>query len=130
MTLLAHIIDILVKVRRRLCVSSEGQSYLAGLLIVTTGVVVWSTGGLFTRILTVDAATILFWRDLFGALGTCAVMQLLPATRGFRAFGSLGQPGVSYAAVSALAMVLFISSLRLTTVAHVKATLSIYIRCR
>lgn len=99
--------------------ASERKSTLTGLIIVTVGVVVWSTAGLFTRILTVDAPTILFWRGLFGALGTCLVMQLLPGTGGFRAIGSLGRSGVSYAVVSALSMVLFISSLRQTTVAHV-----------
>lgn len=100
-------------------VPSERQTYLAGLLLVTVGVVVWSTAGLFTRILAADAPTILFWRGLFGAFGTCVVIQLLPAMGGFRAFGSLGRPGISYAALAALSMVLFISALRQTTVAHV-----------
>lgn len=87
-----------------------------GLLLVTAAAVAWSTSGLFTRFITADTPTILFWRGLFGAIGMAVLIALLPGQRGF---GRLGRPGYAYAAVTALSMLLFISALRHTTVAHV-----------
>ena len=43
--------------------------YRAGFLLVTGSAIAWSTAGLFTRLITVDVATMLFWRGVFGALG-------------------------------------------------------------
>lgn len=37
-------------------------------VLVTTSTLAFSTTGFFTRLITVDAWTILFWRGLFGAL--------------------------------------------------------------
>jgi drug/metabolite transporter (DMT)-like permease len=101
------------------------SEYGIGLLLVTVAAVAWSTSGLFTRFLTVDVATILFWRGLFGALGTLALMPLLPGTGGFISFWHLGRAGCAYAAVTAASMLFFISALLNTTVAHVAIITSI-----
>jgi drug/metabolite transporter (DMT)-like permease len=87
-----------------------------GLILLLTAVVAWSTAGLFTRLLALDAPTILFWRGLLGAVGTVAVMA---ATRDLASFRHLRLPGLAYAAVTTLSMLCFISSLLHTTVAHV-----------
>ncbi len=101
------------------------SDYHLGLFLVTAAAVAWSTSGLFTRYLTVDTPTILFWRGLFGALGTLIVIAAIPATGGIRSFRHLGWHGVAYAAVTALSMLLFIGALRSTTVAHVAIITSI-----
>jgi drug/metabolite transporter (DMT)-like permease len=99
--------------------TSSRRSYHIGLLLVTAAAVAWSTSGLFTRLLAADTPTILFWRGFFGALGMCLVIAILPGAGGFRSFRRLGWPGFAYAGLTALSMLLFISALRNTTVAHV-----------
>ncbi len=96
-----------------------GREYRLGLFLVTAAAVAWSTSGLFTRALVLDTPTILFWRGLFGAVGTALVLALLPGTGGVRSFGRLGRAGWAYAAVTALSMLFFISALLHTSVAHV-----------
>lgn len=99
--------------------TSSRRDYRLGLLLVTAAAVAWSTSGLFTRFLSADTATILFWRGLFGALGTYLVIAVIPGTGGISTFRHMGRHGFAYAAVTALSMLLFISALRNTTVAHV-----------
>lgn len=98
---------------------SARSDYNLGFLLVSAAAVAWSTSGLFTRILTVDTPTILFWRGLFGAIGTCIVIALIPATGGLKTFRAIRSPGYAYAVLTAISMLLFISALRHTTVAHV-----------
>jgi drug/metabolite transporter (DMT)-like permease len=81
--------------------------------------VAWSTTGLFTRVLTLDTATMLVWRGLFGAAGLTLVLLALEGPRGLSGFRRLGLPGITYAIISALGMLCFIAALGLTTVAHV-----------
>lgn len=95
------------------------RTHLLGLALVTAAAVAWSTSGLFTRQLALDAATILFWRGLFGALGTLLVMACLGGQSGLSGFRHLGRPGLAYAVLTAVSMHFFISALLLTTVAHV-----------
>jgi drug/metabolite transporter (DMT)-like permease len=99
--------------------TSARRDYRLGLLLVMAAAVAWSTSGLFTRALALDTPTILFWRGLFGAIGTAIVIALIPGTGGLRSFGRLGWPGLAYAGVTALSMLFFISALLHTSVAHV-----------
>jgi drug/metabolite transporter (DMT)-like permease len=99
--------------------TSARRDYQFGLLLVTAAAIAWSTSGLFTRFLSADTATILFWRGLFGALGTWLAVALIPGTGGISTFRQIGRPGFAYAGLTALSMLLFISALRNTTVAHV-----------
>lgn len=95
----------------------RASSHRFGLLIVSLAAVAWSTTGLFTRVLNLDAPTMLAWRGLFGALGLLSYMAIAdrPALAGFR---HLGRPGLAYALISGLGMICFITSLRYTSVAH------------
>ncbi|MBL9046027.1 MAG: DMT family transporter [Tabrizicola sp.] len=91
--------------------------YRLGLLLTTASAIAWSTAGLFTRLIPRDAWTLLAWRGIFGALGIgLAILILDQSLAGFR---RLGWQGWLYAAVSGLGMILFITALRFTTVAHV-----------
>jgi drug/metabolite transporter (DMT)-like permease len=90
-----------------------------GLFCVFLAAVAWSTSGLFTRTVAADAQTILFWRGLFGALGLFALMAAFPHFGGLGSFVRLKLPGFTYAAVTAVSMLLFVSALLMTTVAHV-----------
>jgi drug/metabolite transporter (DMT)-like permease len=97
----------------------NSTQYRLGLVLVTASAIAWSMAGFFTRLIPLDSWTMLAWRGIFGAIGIGAVILLLEGRRAWRGFGELGWPGWIFALVSALGMVLFITSLRHTTVAHV-----------
>ena len=99
--------------------SLTARDYRLGLLFVTASAVAWSTAGLYTRIIALDAWTMLVWRGLFGAAGLLLVILAMEGRRSLAAFRTMGQAGWLFAIVSAAGMVLFITSLRHTTVAHV-----------
>jgi drug/metabolite transporter (DMT)-like permease len=92
-----------------------------GLVLVLAGVVGWSMAGLFTRLLSLDAATILFWRGIFGAIGTLALIPFMPGPKSLR----LGITGMGYATVVAASMLTFITALRFTSVAHVAVIIAL-----
>tara|TARA_R110002110_G_scaffold97893_3_gene251001 strand:- start:14513 stop:15373 length:861 start_codon:yes stop_codon:yes gene_type:complete len=93
--------------------------YRLGLALVTASALAWSTAGLFTRIIEVDTGTMLVWRGVFGALGILAIACALQGRSALRDFTKMGVPGWTFAIISAVGMLCFITSLRLTTVAHV-----------
>ncbi|MBI1219774.1 MAG: EamA family transporter [Rhodobacteraceae bacterium] len=95
------------------------RNYRLGLALVTGSAVAWSTAGFFTRLIPLHSATLLVWRGLFGGLGLLALIIVREGRGTPAALTSMGRPGVIFAAVSALGMVFFITSLRHTTVAHV-----------
>lgn len=95
------------------------SDYRLGLIFVTASAIAWSTAGLFTRMVEVDTATMLAWRGLFGATGIALVVLALTGRGAWRRVARMGWPGWAFALVSALGMVLFVSALRTTTVAHV-----------
>ena len=99
-------------------VSAGGANYRLGLMLVVASTIAWSLAGLFTRAIPLDAWTMLVWRGLFGGLGLLVVMALLGGQHSLRSFARLGAPGVAFAALGSAAMVCYITSLRLTTVAH------------
>jgi drug/metabolite transporter (DMT)-like permease len=90
-----------------------------GLILVFTSTLAWSTAGLFTRAITQDVFTVLVWRGLFGTLGLLTVLALREGGAGFRSFLTMGRAGWSYALISGAGMLCYITSLRLTSVAHV-----------
>ncbi len=90
-----------------------------GLVLVTGSAVAWSLAGFFTRLIHLDTWTMLAWRGVFGAVGTAAVIIAMERKTAWRSLRAMGWPGWLFAIVSAIGMVLFIASLRHTTVAHV-----------
>ncbi len=109
----------LVEYDRRLeesIVPDHQSEYRLGLLLVTLSAIVWSTAGLFTRAITVDTPTMLFWRGVFGALGIAAFILWRGGSGSFK---RLSLSAWLYALVSAAAMLCFIAALRHTSVAHV-----------
>src|SRR5262249_58087 len=93
--------------------------YRLGLALISASAVAWSTAGLFTRILGLDGWTMLVWRGLFGALGISVFVAILEGRSAWASIGGLGRGGLFLALWSAIGMIFFISSLTLTTVAHV-----------
>jgi drug/metabolite transporter (DMT)-like permease len=93
--------------------------YRLGLVLVTASAVAWSTAGYFTRLIPLDNWTLLFWRGFWAAIGILVFMLALDGRKALRQFARLGGPGWLFAIVSGAGMVAYITSLTLTTVAHV-----------
>ncbi|MDX8462457.1 DMT family transporter [Mesorhizobium humile] len=94
----------------------EGN-YRIGFLFIAISAIAWSTGGMFVRILPLDAWTILFWRSLFAtgflAVYLCVIRpkySLFPKGHAMIVAGSL-----------ALTMLAFIPACQLTSIANVAA---------
>jgi drug/metabolite transporter (DMT)-like permease len=100
-------------------VKATSTNYNLGLVLVICGVVAWSMSGLFTRLLSLDAPTILFWRGLFGAFGMFVLLLVWQQPNGILAAFKLGRSGLAYSVVTAISMVFFVSALKHTSVAHV-----------
>jgi drug/metabolite transporter (DMT)-like permease len=90
-----------------------------GLVVVTASAFAYSTAGFFTRLITLDVWTVLFWRGVFGglAIGCFVIWQHRRQT--VTAFWTMGRAGIAVALCSALATICFINALRQTTVADV-----------
>jgi drug/metabolite transporter (DMT)-like permease len=95
------------------------RAYRLGLLLVTLSALVWSTAGLFTRLISVDTPTMLLWRGLFGSLGFFAYMLFEEGAGAFGRLWRMDRWGYLYAVIGTAAMQMYIASFRLTSVAHV-----------
>jgi drug/metabolite transporter (DMT)-like permease len=90
-----------------------------GIALVIAAAVAWSTAPLFVRLLALDSWTIVFWRGLFGAGFTAAVLVLTQGRAGLRDLIGMGRSGWLVASLSTLGMVSFIPALQLTSVSNV-----------
>lgn len=90
-----------------------------GLLLLFGATLAWSTSGLFARAIPLDTPTVILWRGLAGAAGLLALLLWLRGPAGLGDFARLGRAGWAYALASGLGMLLFVGSLKATTIAHV-----------
>jgi drug/metabolite transporter (DMT)-like permease len=81
--------------------------------------VAWSTAGLFVRLIHLDAMSMVVWRGPAGALGVLAAIALVERGRTWAAFKAMRGAAWAYAIISGVDMLIYVASLRLTTVAHV-----------
>lgn len=91
----------------------------AAYLLLFGATLAWSTSGLFARAIPLDTPTVILWRGLFGAAGLIVTLLAVKGRAGFRDFARLGGAGWLYALCSGLGMLLFVGSLKATTIAHV-----------
>jgi drug/metabolite transporter (DMT)-like permease len=90
-----------------------------GTLLIIGSAVAYSLSGYFTRLITLDVWTLLFWRGFFGGLSIGAYLVwryrngLLGATR------AIGVAGICVMLLSTVATICFINALRLAPVADV-----------
>jgi drug/metabolite transporter (DMT)-like permease len=97
----------------------EAKTYRLGLAMVLFSTVAWSTAGFFVRLIALDSWTMLFWRGIFGTLTGAAFLAARERRRFMPALLGMGRAGLLFSVVSALGMTAYLSSLRLTSVAHV-----------
>ena len=97
---------------------AQDQPWLGGLLIVASAVA-YSLAGFFTRLIALDAWTLLFWRGVYGGLFIAAVMIWLERRDAIAAIRAIGRSGLVIAACSTFATICFINALARTSVADV-----------
>lgn len=90
-----------------------------GTVILAASAVAYSTAGFYTRLIEVDAWTLLFWRGAFAGLFISGVIAWRERGRAFGAWRAIGRDGLLIALCSALATVCFLNGLRLSSVADV-----------
>jgi drug/metabolite transporter (DMT)-like permease len=99
--------------------STGGATHRIGVTLVTVAAIIWSTAGFFTRLISADTWTLLFWRSVFGALFLGAVLVWQERRDTLRAIRMMGWPGWAVALLSTVIIVTYLSALRLTAVADV-----------
>jgi len=90
-----------------------------GTLLLVASATAYSSAGFFTRLIHVDAWTLLFWRGLFGGAFLAIVVVFQQRGRLMQSIRAMGIEGVLVAICSALATVCFLNAMRLTAVADV-----------
>jgi drug/metabolite transporter (DMT)-like permease len=92
---------------------------LQGILLVAAGSVLWSTGGLFVRLLDMDFWTMQAWRSLYAAISLAVIVLLEHRSRTPQALRAIGWTGLAAIPISAISMFCYVAAVRLTTVANV-----------
>jgi drug/metabolite transporter (DMT)-like permease len=90
-----------------------------GTLLLTASAAAYSSAGFFTRLIEVDAWTLLFWRGLFGGSFLAAVVVFQERRQVLRAIRAMGWEGAAVTVCSAVATVCFLNAMRLAAVADV-----------
>jgi drug/metabolite transporter (DMT)-like permease len=97
---------------------ARDQPWLGGLLIVASAAA-FSFAGFFTRLIPLDAWTLLFWRGLYGGLFIAGYILWVHRRDTAAAFRAVGRAGLLVAACSTVATICFINALQRTSVADV-----------
>jgi drug/metabolite transporter (DMT)-like permease len=90
-----------------------------GVILILLAAALFGLSGIFTKIITADAWTILTWRGLFGAALIGVYLFFRPKSKRERALGLLGWKGWLLATVGSLSSIAFIAAFKLTYVANV-----------
>src|ERR1700758_4738569 len=96
----------------------KDQPWLGGVLIVASAVA-FSLAGFFTRLIALDAWTLLFWRGVYGGVFIAGGLILLQRGAAIAAIRAIGRSGLVIAACSTFATICFINALARTSVADV-----------
>lgn len=90
-----------------------------GIVLIIAAAAAWSTAPFFTRLLSHDSWTILFWRGVFASSLISVFLAVTEGRAGLRNLVVMGRSGWIVAWLSTLAMVAFIPALQMTSVANV-----------
>jgi drug/metabolite transporter (DMT)-like permease len=96
-----------------------------GIVLVIAAAVAWSTAPFFTRLLSHDSWTILFWRGVFASGLITIFLAVTEGRAGLRSLVAMERSGWVVASLSTLAMVAFIPALQLTNVANVAVIVAV-----
>lgn len=96
---------------------SPHSSHRLGLFLTGMAALSWSSAGVFTRLISADLMTMLFWRGLFSGTAIFLVFVLIEGRHAGREFFRMGWPGLVVAVLSAAGMITGIGSIRYGSVA-------------
>ena len=96
---------------------AERSQHRLGLMLVAVAALAWSSAGVFTRIISADLMTLLFWRGIFSGSAVFALFFLMERSRAPAILVRLRWPALAVALLSATGMITGIGSLRFTSVA-------------
>ena len=95
------------------------SSHTKGLILVTLSALAYSMAGFFTRLISLDIWTTLFWRGLFAGVFIAGFVLYREGRNAWPATRAIGWPGVIAAVLSTTATVMFLNAFRRTSVADV-----------
>lgn len=95
----------------------EHAHHRAGLALVAMAALAWSSAGIFTRLISADLMTLLFWRGLASGTAVILLFLFMEGGRVPAIIRSLGWPSLAVTALSALSMLSGIGSFRFGSVA-------------
>lgn len=90
-----------------------------GVLLIILSAIAYSSAGFFTRLIHLDAWTMLFWRGLFAGLMILCVIVVQERGNTMAAMKAIGRPGLAAALCSTAATILYLNAFRRTSVADV-----------
>lgn len=90
-----------------------------GVVLIILSAIAFSSAGFFTRLIHLDAWTMLFWRGLFAGLMILCVIALQQRRSTIAAIRAIGRLGFAAALCSTAATILYLNALRRTSVADV-----------
>ncbi len=90
-----------------------------GTALLVASAIAYSSAGFYTRLVTVDSWTMLFWRGLFAGLFLAGMVAWRERGRTVEAIRGIGRDGLLIALGSAVATICFLSAMRITSVADV-----------
>jgi drug/metabolite transporter (DMT)-like permease len=95
-----------------------------GVLLIVLSSIAYSSAGFFTRLVQLDAWTMLFWRGLYAGLMILAVIVIQERGRAVAAMRAVGRPGLAAAFCSTAATIFYLNAFRRTAVADVAVLFS------
>jgi drug/metabolite transporter (DMT)-like permease len=90
-----------------------------GVVLIILSTVAYSSAGFFTRLIQLDAWTMLFWRGVFAAVMILCLIVAHERGRTLAAIRAIGRPGLAAAILSTTATILYLNAFRRTSVADV-----------
>ena len=97
--------------------AQPSQQHAIGVMLVTVSALVFSSAGIFTRAADAGAWTVIFWRGLFAAILTTALIAWRGQLK--KEFADMGITGLAVAIVGASATAAFLTAFKLTAIANV-----------
>jgi drug/metabolite transporter (DMT)-like permease len=99
--------------------SGAMDRHAQGILLISLSAIAFSSAGFFTRLVQLDAWTMLFWRGLFAGLMILCVIAIQERGNTLTAMREVGRPGIVAALCSTAATILCLHAFRHTSVADV-----------
>ena len=97
----------------------RNQKTIFGIFLVCVATLAWSSAGLFTRVVTTDIPTTMFWRSLFGALFVWLFYLATNRNAPIRDHLNLNKGEIITVLVSSVASYCFIAAFFYTSIANV-----------